>query len=405
MIAVVALLAAGMFVVTHYVARSFQREQQHQAQYWFERSQLELKNDQAQQAINSLHSALAYSRDNFQYRLRLAEALIGEQDLRQAQSYLLALWDQQPGNGVVNLELARIQARNGNYQQAVRYYHGAVYGIFDQNPEEQRRRARFELVNYLLRVNAAQQAQAELIALAGDLPRDPEMHIRAGKLFQQAHEQRRALDEYRAALEIQPRNVEALQGAGEAAFNLDLYADAQRSLQRAQALGAKDSHSAELLQLATLVRQMNPFTPRLSLRERARRTVVIFNQAHDRLQACATQQGTDLERKTAQVSPGTMTSAKSQVPNSPAAGKNQSSMPAQASVLAPPNDLQLAYQPLNNLKRQMRTSVVMRDPELADAVLDAAAQAEQAASKVCGAATGRDEALLLIWSQREQSEQ
>jgi tetratricopeptide (TPR) repeat protein len=386
MIAMLALLATGMFVLTHYVARSFEREQQNQAQFWFEKGQSELNDAQVQDAIHSLRSALAYSRDNFQYRLVLAQALVGDQQLREAESYLLALWSQQPGNGTVNLQLARIAERNGNYEQALRYFHGAVYGVFEQNAEEQRRGARLELVDYLLRVDAVEPAQAELIALAGDLPRDPALYVRVGNLFQQANEPRRALEQFHAALDIEPRNQEALRGAGESAFELEQYADAQRDLQRAVALGSKDPRTAELLELASLVRQMNPFLPRLSSRERARRVVAAFNQAEQRLEQCATQRGEELQPKS----------------TAPAAGKQASAPP---STVSTPSDLQAAYQRLADLKPKMRTSVVVRNMDLADTVLDAAAKAEQVASQLCGAPSGRDEALLLIRRQREQSEQ
>jgi tetratricopeptide (TPR) repeat protein len=395
MIAILVVLAAGMFVLTHYVARFFEREQQHQAQFWFEKGQTELNDAQVQDAIHSLRSALAYSRDNFQYRLVLARALVRDQQLREAESYLLALWNQQPGNGTVNLQLARIEARNGDYQQALRYFHGAVYGVFEDHPEEQRRGARLELVDYLLQVKAVEQAQAELIALAGDLPRDPIMYVRVGNLFQQAHEPRRALDQYQAALKIEPRNDEALRGAGEAAFDLEQYADSERDLQRAVALGSKDQRTADLLERATLVRQMNPFLPRLSSRERARRVLAAFNQAEQRLQECATQQGEAL-----QTTPAAPTATKqASAPRSPAANSSATAAPSH------PSDLQTAYQRLADLKPRMQISQVARDLELPDTVLEAAANAEQVASQRCGAPSARDEALLLIRRRREQLEQ
>ena len=65
-----------------------------------------------------------------------------------------------------------------------------------------------------------------------------------------------------------------------------------------------------------------------------------------------------------------------------------------------PNDLQAAYQRLADLKPRMQISLVARNLDLPDTVLEAAANAEQVASQRCGSPSARDEALLLIRRRR-----
>ncbi|MGE0406423.1 MAG: tetratricopeptide repeat protein [Candidatus Korobacteraceae bacterium] len=385
MLAALAMLAAAMFVFTHFVARSYEREQHRQAQLWFAQGQAALQGGEMQEAIHSLRSALAYSHDNFEYRLMLAQALVRDERLRQAESYLLGLWQQQPGNGMVNLELARIEARNGDYEQALRFYHGAVFGVFPERPERpelRRREIRLELAEYLLRVDATEQAQAELITLAADLPRDAALNVRVGDLFRQSGEHRRALGQYRLALDLESRNKEALLGAGEAAFALEQYADAARYLQRALAQEPKNTRATELMEVATLVRQMNPFLPRLSSQERARRVVAGFRQAQERVEQCASQRGEKLE-----------------------AEKRVEGESQQAAASSPPSELRVENDRLAELRPRMSIAVVARTPDLMDSAMDAVARAEQTTSRLCGRGGGRDQALLLITQQREQAAQ
>ena len=84
-------------------------------------------------------------------------------------SYLINLWEREPENGHVNLELARIAAQKGETEQALRYYNNAIYATWPGDQEVERRDTRLELIEFLLSINAKAQAQSELIALAANL--------------------------------------------------------------------------------------------------------------------------------------------------------------------------------------------------------------------------------------------
>lgn len=182
----VAVIAAALWTATHFFTRAYVARQDHLARDWFQHGQADVEAGRLASAIADYRTALAYSHDNFAYRLRLAQALVAAHQWRQAEAYLLALWDEQPGNGTLNLELARLAAARGDFPSALRYYHGAIYGFWDRDPAGQRRQTHLELVQFLLQHKATQQAESELIALSADLPRDPGLMVRVAGFFQAA---------------------------------------------------------------------------------------------------------------------------------------------------------------------------------------------------------------------------
>ena len=262
-IAAVVMVAVALWVATTFVTKAYAARQQQLARQWFERGDCDLRAQHLDAAIRELQTALAYSHDNFQYRLRLGEALAAEGHTRQAQAHLQALWDEEPGNGTVNLELAQLAVRNHDVAGALRFYHGAVYGIWQDNPAQRRREARLDLIEFLLAQRAHQQAQSELIALAADLPRDPALMLRVAGLMTKAGDHRRALQEYREVLGLDPNNAEALADAGEAAFSLQMYPEARDYLRRAITEHTQDAQAEAHLRIAELVLQMDPYQRRL----------------------------------------------------------------------------------------------------------------------------------------------
>jgi len=365
MAAAVVLFAVGLWVGTTFITKAYADRQQQLAREWFDRGQADLRAGRLDPAVQELRTALAYSHDNFDYRLTLSEALAAGGHTRQAQAYLRALWDEEPGNGTVNLDLARLAARTGDVAGALRFYHGAIYGIWSEDPAQRRREVRTELVEFLLAHGQTQQAQSELIALAADLPRDPALMLRVAGLLMKASDYPRALEQYRAVLSLEPSNIEALAGAGSAAFTLRMYPQALEFLRRAVAAGSQDPQVAAQLKTAELVQQMDPYQPRLPAAERARRVVSAFAQAGERLQQCAAQRSIALDHP---------------------AGNNPLAADYSGWTAAKPNASE------RNLGR---------NPEQGDAAMDLVFLIAIDTAKLCGATDPADQALLLIAQRRE----
>jgi tetratricopeptide (TPR) repeat protein len=284
---VLSLLAVVSFLGVAGLAGIYHRQQAALGERWYRRGLADLEAGQAESAVTAFHTALRYSRDDFAYQLSLAQALAALHRQGEAQAYLLSLWEREPEDGTVSLELGRIFAAQGAIEPALRYYHNAIYAAWPDHPDQRRRAARLELVDFLLREDAKTQAQSELIALAANLPEDSPLHLKAGGLFVEVEDYEHALQQYRQALKTDGRNPAALAGAGRAAFELGRYPEAEQYLEGAVAASPADSESAQLRQSAALVLQMDPFRRQVSASKRTRMVTEAFAMAGARLKSCS----------------------------------------------------------------------------------------------------------------------
>jgi tetratricopeptide (TPR) repeat protein len=325
-------------------------------------------------AIDAFRAALTCDPTNSQYQLSLARALRDSDDPRrldEAESYMLALWQRTPQDAVTNLALARVAARRGSIEDATRYYHNAMYGVWNSNPDANRSKARIELIQFLLKEGASGKAESELMALAASLPPGPAAHVQSAQLFEQAKDYTNALSQYEEALRFDPGNAAALAGAGRAAYQAGNYAAAQRYLRAAVNANPQNADSRQLLAPTELILHSDPFQGHISDAERNRRIAAAFAQAEKRLTECAGQTNVDLKTTTAPT----------------------------ASPLATLQSRWTAAQP--NLAR-------LRSPaetDLPDSLMDVVFQIERQTAETCGQPEGLDLALLLISQKREAAAQ
>jgi len=349
-----------LFVATGFVARLYHAQEQSLAASWHRRGEAELRAGRANAAIEDFRNALVYARDNTQYRLQLAEALAAAGRVEEARNHLLNLREAEPGNGTVNLELARLAKRQGLVPEALRYFHHAIYGEWDDDPIAHRRQARLELSEFLLRSGMKAEAQAELIALANDLPPDPALHAQVGALLLRAGEYDHAAVLFKQALRLQPNLAEALEGAGETYFEMADYHNAQHYLERAVREDPNAPRASSLLETTEGVLGIDPFQRRLSSQERARRTVRAMKQAVARLESCAASRGIPLAGTSA------------------------------------PTPLQQLWARAQEVQPQVRERVLAREPDRIAPTMDLVFEIERAAEQECGTPQGLDQALLLL---------
>ena len=355
-LALLAVFGVLFFLGVAGLSRAYHAQREALGNRWFNRGVADLQARRYDSAMTEFRSALLYSRDNYDYQLDLAEALIGLGRTVEAYSYLVNLWEQEPENGLVNLELARIAAQRGQTEQAQRYYHNAIYAVWPGDQEAKRRETRLELIEYLLSINAKAQAQAELIALEENLGEDPALQRRVGDLFLRAQDYEHALAAYRVSLRFDRPNEAALAGAGWAAFQFGRYSLAERYLQAAVAENRNDTQSAERLKTTQLVLRMDPFRLQISAVERARIVVEAFASAGRRLSSCATPKSS-----------------------------------AEATALQPSLADDWA-----KMKPRISEQELRRNPDLVEQAMGLVFEIERQTSATCGTATGEDLALLLI---------
>jgi tetratricopeptide (TPR) repeat protein len=341
------------FVLTGFLARSYHDKKAQLAQDWYRRGETNLQATKAAVAIEDFRTALVYAPETPLYRLRLAQALVAAGRYEEGRAYLLSLWEKEPGNGVLNVELARLAVRRNDVNEAIRYFRNAVYGVWETDPPARRRAARLELCEFLIRAGAKEEAQPELVALAGDLPPDPAVHLRVAQMFLEVEDYDRAIRQYRIVLKAQPGNADALAGAGKAAFQKADYASARQFLQQAVRVNSGDTASAQLLETSNLILEIDPYRSRLSTADRAARAARAYQQAQSRLQACIAAQ------------------------------------PAVA-------ELSTLQQRLNELRLPARTARLRRDPDKIPGVMDMVFETEDRTAQTCGIPAGLDRALWLL---------
>jgi predicted Zn-dependent protease len=256
------VLTVVFFLAVTGLSRAHQAQRQAIGARWFNRGITDLNVRHYDAAVTDFRAGLLYAPDEYSYQLKLAEALIGQGHTGQAWAYLTNLWDREPENGIVNLELARIAAQRGETDDAIRYYHNAVYAVWRADHEGTRGEARLELIDLLLGIRNQAQAQGELIALAASVGPDPVQQERIGELFLRAEDYEHAKEAFDAVLRADRHNAAALAGAGYAAFELGQYSSAQHYLQAAVAANANDSPTADRLKTTQMVLRMDPFRRR-----------------------------------------------------------------------------------------------------------------------------------------------
>jgi tetratricopeptide (TPR) repeat protein len=363
---------AGFAAVSRLVTR-LKANEKRIAWHTYEAGLAEVQAGRAELALEDFRAALVYDRDNPEYQLNLARALRETGWLDESEAYLLHLWDAAPQDSTINLALARLAARRGSTDDALRYYHNAIYGAWTSNSDENRRQTRFELIDFLLKQNAWPQAQAELLALAQVLPPDPAQRIKVAELFAEARAYQEALAEYESVLKGNSKDAAALAGAGEAAFQIGRYRTAVRYLEESAKENPDDPHTRQRLQTATLVLETDPFLRRISDAERNRRITRAFAQAGDRLRSCAQAKGIDLNT----------------------AADNS------GSGLALNSDLPSLWKRWQEARPDLRRLSAPSNADLPDTLMDIVFRIEQQTALACGEPEGVDLALLLISRDRE----
>jgi tetratricopeptide (TPR) repeat protein len=285
-IAILTALTLLGFLGVGRLTNRFQQQQKALARHLYQQGLAEQRAGKFDLALEHFRAALTYDRDNFQYQLSLARALRDSGRTDESETYLISLWERAPQNGAVNLALGRLAVRRKELDKIIQYYHNAIYGVWDSDPEQNRLTAWFELVEVLLRLNARPQAQAELIALSASLPPHPEQLLRAANLFLQVQDYEHALAECRRVLQLDRTNARAAAGAAEAAFKLGRYRTAARYLEAASKANPQDTQIAQMRQVSNLILQQDPFSRDLSTQERQHRIRIIFDEAGERLDAC-----------------------------------------------------------------------------------------------------------------------
>ncbi|MDT7810862.1 MAG: hypothetical protein QOJ42_778 [Acidobacteriaceae bacterium] len=409
--AITALLA----ILTNYLYQSYASHQVSLAARWLQRGDQALRDHKPQAAIDALSSALAYAPNDRSTTIKLAEALASAGRIQEATVYFNALLESQQGSGVINLQLARLAARQGNQSQAIEDFQKAIYGNWEGDGYVRRREVRFELINYLIAHHLLDQARSELLVASGNAPaNDISVQLEIARNMELAQDPSDAFHLYRTILHLHPSLREALDGAGRTAFQLGRFLQAKHYLARALDLPATEADSDESavaalqqsrdqLSEASRILAVYP-SSRLKPAERDARILNARKLAMARLTTCVN------AKTAAQATPSAAPAPKvSSNPLQSLASRfsRQPSKPAGNETAAPPavDPLQGLVERWQKLPSKVTLAELAKDPELAETQIQLVYDTELVTQQVCGAPTGEDALLLKIAQAPNQVEE
>jgi thioredoxin-like negative regulator of GroEL len=284
------LLLLVSIAFTAFAARMYHKKYHVLADEWFAKGEQDFRAGNAAAALSDYRNALLYSPGNTNFQFHLAKALAATGRDDEARAYLTSLLSEAPGSGEINLELARIAAREGpkGMPEALRYYHAAIYGEWGTDSIAKRWQIRREFCEYLLNNRAISQAEAEIIELADNTgPEDLNGQTIAGDLLLKAAMWSRALKEFQTVLSRARQDTDGLTGAATASFELGRYSEAEQYFGRLPRESLADPKLIRMHEVVRNVVILNPFALRLSSDEQAKRTAAAFQAAQARARECA----------------------------------------------------------------------------------------------------------------------
>jgi thioredoxin-like negative regulator of GroEL len=206
---------------------------------------------------------------NPEYHLAFARALNAAGRPREGHAALEELLSRQPAHGPANAEMARVLSHTEDWQRAAWYYHRALYGEWNADPDL--RALRFELANLLARHGAREQLVSEVVLLDAEASKPGEAEDLA-RLQLAAAEWARAERQFRSLLRESPDDPELLAGLARALTGSARYVAAERVFRRAVSAGSSDTSVQNELELVTRVNAIDPTLRKLSPEEKHRRS-------------------------------------------------------------------------------------------------------------------------------------
>lgn len=299
-LAIVFVVMLALFVGTGYYNRAFNTERRDRAEEHFRLGRTLADYGYFDGAIDQFSDALLYSRGDFEYRLGLTLALYQSGRYQEAQPQLLELRAADPTQAVVNRMLARLAVRGGRVEEAVQSYRTAIYGRWDQNPEQNRVETRLELVDFLESEGETLQLVGELLSLLREEPANDELRRRAGLMFLDAGAPGEVIRVLGPLVEQNLDDAEVHAALGRAYFVTGQYGLSRLELRSALS-ESPNRELSEILREADEVVELDPNYRRASRRERRitqqerfRRSREVLRRAVDYLESCYNPAGEDL---------------------------------------------------------------------------------------------------------------
>jgi len=288
------LTTVALFGVTLFLFHSFNAHRAKLAKDWADQGRAALRAHKPADAVKALRASLSYASDNYSNQLLLAQALANAGETDQATSYYFDLKAARPGDGFINLQLARLERQKGNRPEATADYRAAIFGAWQGDGTARRREVRLELVDYLIQQKNQAAARSELLIAAGNSSDDVPLKLLFADRLRAAGDVDDAFHLYVQATGDDPHNSHAFEGAGRIAYESGDYVRAHSLLVSAvDNLRDGDPRREELTALAHDAARLEELSlsRELPARERAEHLLTAARIADARLKACSAEAG------------------------------------------------------------------------------------------------------------------
>jgi predicted Zn-dependent protease len=277
-----------LFVITLFLFRSFAARREQLAESWSADGESAMAEGNPRQAVLALRTALRYAPGERSYELLLAQALGDAGDTEESYTYFLGLWETEPGDGLINLRLARLAAARKDTEAAVNYYRASRYGTWEGDGTVRRRDVGLELSRYLIACRDLSAAQTELMITGGNAPDDVNLTLTIAPLLEQADAPHDALNSYEKVLAREPENQTALENAGRLQYQFGKFDEAHTLLERAGRQHALSPKMAAMLEDSGKILALAP-SKKLLPAERVARILQGRDLAKKRFEFCSSQ--------------------------------------------------------------------------------------------------------------------
>jgi tetratricopeptide (TPR) repeat protein len=285
----VALAIGALFTVDTFLAKTEEGESRIEAARLFALGRSLLNQGHNEEAVDRLKDALEIKRGNREYQRVLAQAQLAAGQAPDAEQTLNDLLLGDSTDGPSNLTMGRVLLKEGRIREAISYYHRAVYGQWKDDPQDNRLKVRFELIDLLAQQDSKDELLAELLAVQDQMPGDVAARLRLGRLFLTAGSPARAADVFRGVLKDRPSSAEAYAGLGESDFTKGDYRAAQSDFQSALRINPRlnswvnpgGQAVAKRLDLVSRVLALDPAVRGIGTAERFRRSRLLVQMTLD----------------------------------------------------------------------------------------------------------------------------
>jgi len=236
--------------------------------------------------IVELRAALTLNRHDPSYALTLARALLQYDLPREAEPYLDEAIAADPTSGPANLARARTARALGATDISV-YYQRAYFGSWPITEQPTRLAVGFELTEHLLEIGDRERARGMLAQLAVDVARDADALLRVAQLLLRAGAPQDAEPLLRDLVARRPGDESAWRLLARVTFERYELPAAIDAAQRWLELEPKNEEATTIFRVAREIRALDPTAPRLSARERARRSQALLKQTMAAFDACS----------------------------------------------------------------------------------------------------------------------